>query len=141
RVGGYWMAKGYARVGVDPYSIWKAAKFAMDRSEFMRHRMQSHSPEVAALRKSLKAGLIPLPVAIPGLRMTKRALDKFNEAAFTLMSTVQFVSVDLQTWYAMWYKAKAAGLDEAEAIAQADQAVVDAQGGGELHQTAAIQTG
>lgn len=127
RVGGYWVAKGYARMGRDAATIQSSAKWVMDRSEFMRHRRQSQSPELAALKDSIKKGGI-----------TPRWL---TQSMFALMSNTQFYSVDLPTWYAGWYKAKAAGLDEVEAAAQGDQAVIDAQGGGELHQTAAIQTG
>ena len=127
RVGGYWVAKGYARMGRDAATIQSSAKWVMDRSEFMRNRRQSQSPELAALRDSIKKG-----------GLTPRWL---TQSMFALMSNTQFYSVDLPTWYAGWYKAKAAGLDDVEAAAQGDQAVIDAQGGGELHQTAAIQTG
>jgi len=126
-VGGYWVAKGYARMGRDAVTIQSSAKWVMERSEFMRHRRQSQSPELSALKDSIKKdGLTPAWL---------------KQSMFALMSNTQFYSVDLPTWYAGWYKAKAAGLDDTEAAAQADQAVIDAQGGGEIHQTAAIQTG
>lgn len=127
RVGGYWIAKGYARMGKDAATIQSSAKWIMDRSEFMRHRRQSQSPELAALKDSIKKGGI-----------TPRWL---TQSMFALMSNMQFYSVDCPTWYGGWYKAKAAGANDLDAAAQADQAVIDAQGGGELHQTAAIQTG
>ncbi|MGH8337961.1 MAG: hypothetical protein ACRETL_14320, partial [Gammaproteobacteria bacterium] len=139
RVGGYWMTKGYARMGKDAVTIQSSAKWVMDRSEFMRNRREQASPEQAALKKSIGSNLIPL--SIPGLRMTRKGIDAMNRGAFALMANVQFYSVDLPTWYGGYYKAKAAGMDEGQAVAEADQGVIDAQGGGELHQTAAIQTG
>lgn len=127
RVGGYWIAKGYARMGTDALTIKSSADWIMERSEFMQHRRQSQSPELAALKESMgKKGLTPRWV---------------TGSMFALMSNVQFYSVDMPTWYGAYYKAQAAGLDEGDSVAQADQAVIDAQGGGELHQTAAIQTG
>ncbi len=127
RVGGYWIAKGYARMGKDAATIQSSANWIMQRSAYMRNRRRANSPELSALRSSMKKDGV-----------TPRWLI---DSMFSLMSNVQFYSVDMPTWYGAWYKAKAAGLDEAEAIAQADQAVIDAQGGGEVHQTAAIQTG
>jgi len=127
RVGGYWMAKGYARMGKDAATIQSSADWIMERSEFMRHRREAQSPELAALKDKIKKGGI-MPRWL-------------THSMFALMSNVQYYSVDMPTWYGGYYKAKAAGLEDGEAFAQADQAVIDAQGGGELHQTAAIQTG
>jgi hypothetical protein len=139
RVGGYWIARGYAAMGSDAVTIRRRATWATEKSEFMRNRRQANSPEMAALRKQMKAGVVDL--RIPGLGMTKKGLDAIKDNAFAMMANVQFYSVDVPTWYGALLKARAAGFSEADAIAEADQAVIDAQGGGELHQTSAMQTG
>ena len=139
RVGGFWIAKGYAAMGSDAVTIGRRASWATEKSEFMRNRRQANSPEMAALRGQLKAGVVDLP--IPGLGLGKKAIDAVKNNAFAMMANVQFYSVDVPTWYGALFKARAAGMSEADAVASADQAVIDAQGGGELHQTAAMQTG
>jgi len=126
RVGGYWVAKGYAAMGTDALTIRRRASWATEKSDFMKNRRQSQSPELSALRSSMRKGVTPRWV---------------TDNLFWLMSNIQFYSVDVPTWYAGYFKASAAGMNEADAIAEADQAVIDAQGGGEIHQTAAIQTG
>jgi hypothetical protein len=139
RVGGYWIAKGYARMGKDAATVQSSANWIMQRSEFMRNRRQANSPEMAALRKQVKAGVVDL--RIPGLGLSAKAFDAIKDNAFALMANVQFYSVDMPTWFGAYYKARAAGMNEGDAVASADQAVIDSQGGGELHQTSAMQTG
>jgi hypothetical protein len=139
RVGGYWVAKGYARMGKDAATVQSSANWIMQRSEFMRNRRQANSPEMAALRKQVKAGVVDL--RIPGLGLSAKAFDAIKDNAFALMANVQFYSVDMPTWFGAYYKARAAGMNEGDAVASADQAVIDSQGGGELHQTSAMQTG
>lgn len=126
RVGGFWIIKGYAAMGSDAITIKRRATWVTERSDFMKSRRQSQSPELSALRASMRKGVTPKWV---------------TDNLFALMSNVQFYSVDVPTWYAGFFKAQAAGMNEADAIAEADQAVIDAQGGGEIHQTAAVQTG
>lgn len=47
--------------------------------------------------------------------------------------------VDVITWHGEYNKQLAAGMNEADAVALADQAVLDAQGGGELKDLSAIE--
>ena len=47
--------------------------------------------------------------------------------------------VDVITWHGEYHKQLAAGMNEADAVALADQAVLDAQGGGELKDLSAIE--
>jgi len=126
RVGFPWMMRGYARMlgGAAQMEGW--AKWAMARSEFMRNRRESQSPEQVNLLATLKGN---------------KPLVMIQRSAFQLMAQVQFFSVDLATWYAGFDKATAGGADEALAVSMADQAVIDAQGGGEAFQTAGIQRG
>jgi len=126
RIGFPWMMRGYARMlgGAAQMEGW--AKWAMERSEFMRNRRENQSPEQVNLLATLKGN---------------KPLVMVQRSAFQLMAQVQFFSVDLATWYGAFDKAVAGGADEALAVSMADQAVLDAQGGGEAFQTAGIQRG
>jgi hypothetical protein len=137
RVGGPWVAKGYARMGKDAATLQSSADWIMERSEFMRHRRQTQSPEMASLLDAVKNKWTPS--FIPRhLRMAHRWMVRNG---FALMANTQFYGVDMPTWYGAYFKAQHYGAEEGDAIAMADQAVVDAQGGGELHQLAAMQSG
>jgi hypothetical protein len=59
---------------------------------------------------------------------------------FYLIQRMQLVA-DIPTWLGQYHKAVEHGADEAGAVAQADQAVLDAQGGGQIKDLAAIQRG
>lgn len=126
RIGFPWMMRGYGRMlgGAAQMEGW--AKWAMERSEFMRNRRESQSPEQVNLLATLKGN---------------KPLVMIQRSSFQLMAQVQFFSVDLATWYGAFDKATAGGADEALAVSMADQAVLDAQGGGEAFQTAGIQRG
>lgn len=141
RTGGPWVAMGYARMGKDAATLTSSANWIMERSEFMRHRRQNQSPEVSSLLDAVKTKWTPDFIAKIIPRQLRAAHNMMVRNGFALMSNVQFYSVDMPTWYGAFFKAQAAGYPEADAVAMADQAVIDAQGGGEIHQLAAMQSG
>jgi hypothetical protein len=59
---------------------------------------------------------------------------------FYLIQKMQLVA-DIPTWLGQYHKAVEKGADEKSAVAQADQAVLDAQGGGQIKDLAGIQRG
>jgi hypothetical protein len=141
RVGGPWVAAGYAKTAGGGVPLYTAARDAMRMSEFMRNRRQNQSPEMASLLDAMKSKWTPDFIArfIP---RELRAMHNFMvRNGFTLMSNVQFASVDVPTWWGAYFKAQHTGASEEDAVAMADQAVVDAQGGGEIYQLAAMQSG
>lgn len=141
RIGPTWLARGYARMGKDAVSMQASARWIMDRSEFMRSRREQQSPEMASLLDAMKTKWTPDFVARVIPRELRGAHNWFIRNGFALMSNVQFYSVDMPTWYGAYFKAQHNGSDQAGAVAIADQAVIDAQGGGDLHQLAAMQSG
>lgn len=141
RVGSTWMAKGYARMGKDAVTLESSARWIMERSEFMRHRREQQSPEMSSLLDAMKTKWTPDFIARVIPRELRGAHNWFVKNGFALMANVQFYSVDMPTWYGAYFKAQNDGAAEGDAIAMADQAVIDAQGGGELHQLAAMQSG
>jgi hypothetical protein len=141
RVGGPWVAAGYAKTAGGGVPLYTAARDAMRKSEFMRNRRQNQSPEMASLLDAMKTKWTPDFIArfIP---RELRAMHNFMvRNGFALMSNVQFASVDVPTWWGAYFKAQSTGASEEDAVAMADQAVVDAQGGGEIYQLAAMQSG
>lgn len=141
RVGSTWMARGYAKMGKDAASLESSARLIMEKSEFMRHRREQQSPEMASLLDAMKTKWTPDFIARVIPRELRGAHNWFVKNGFALMANVQFYSVDMPTWYGAYLKAQNDGASEADAVAMADQAVIDAQGGGELHQLAAMQSG
>ncbi|SDH22751.1 hypothetical protein [Propionivibrio dicarboxylicus] len=67
-------------------------------------------------------------------------LDPVRSTFFVLIQKMQMVA-DVPTWLGAYEKAIAAGEDEDRAVALADQAVIDAQGGGQVKDLAQIQRG
>lgn len=126
QVGPGWMLKGLARVGRDSAQMENSAAWVMERSEFMRYRRLSPNREIGDVMN----------------RMRKQGWrSKMDAAAFWTIANVQFGAVDLPTWYGAYEKALAAGVEESEAVFMADQAVRDAQGGGDLIDQTEFQRG
>jgi hypothetical protein len=64
----------------------------------------------------------------------------FQHGYFYFIQKMQLVA-DVPTWLGMYHKALEQGVDEAKAIAMADQAVLDSQGGGQVKDLADVQRG
>lgn len=67
-------------------------------------------------------------------------LDPVRSTFFTLIQKLQLIA-DVPTWLGGYEKAIAEGNDEARAVALADQAVLDSQGGGQIKDLSQIQRG
>ena len=141
RVGGPWVAMGYAKAGTGGIPLYTAARDAMRKSEFMRNRRENQSPEMASLLDAVKNKWTPGFIAAVVPRELRAMHNFMVRNGFALMSNVQFASVDVPTWWGAYFKAQSTGASEADSVAMADQAVIDAQGGGEISQLAAMQSG
>jgi hypothetical protein len=95
-------------------------------SEFMANRTRTRFRELAELRDRVQ-----------DRNVVKEFVGRY---AYFLMMRVQQV-VDVPTWWGAYEKAIAAGNEESRAIALADQAVIDAQGGGQTKDLSAIERG
>lgn len=121
-----WVGKGLARLGKTPKQFSDAANWAISQSEFMQFRRINPSREIGDVMNRFRK---------------KGWRTQMDAAGFWLTANIQFAAVDLPTWYGAYEKAKAAGVEHAEAVALADQAVRDAQGGGELVDQTEFQRG
>lgn len=123
RVGPTHIARGITQFIASPID---STRMVNEKSEFMRNRSRTRFRELNELRNRVQAD-------VP-------AMDVLKQNAFVLMMRCQQM-VDIPTWLGAYDKAIGEGNDEARAAALADQAVIDAQGGGQNKDLAAIERG
>lgn len=132
RVGPKWVAKGLMKWGTDLVHLENSAKWIYEKSDFMRTRNLTQSREINEIRNQIKRqGKFPIAREVFGL---------VEDSYFQLIIQFQKV-VDIPTWLGAYEKALEAGSDDKRAVALADQAVIDSQGGGSIKDLAAIQRG
>lgn len=123
RVGGSWIAKGVSRYIGSPIA---STREAMSRSSFLANRTRTRFRELNELRNQVQ-----------GQSSAKEFMGRWG---YWLMMRTQLM-IDVPTWWGAYEKAMAAGRTEDTAVALADQAVKDAQGGGEEVDQAGIERG
>jgi hypothetical protein len=121
RVGADWMAKGLAHFAANPV---KATQIAQEKSKFMASRSISLNRDLNDILN----------------KIDKDKLSTVENSYFWFIYKLQ-TAIDVPTWWGAYERAIAEGNDEARSIALADQAVIDAQGGGTLKDQARIQRG
>jgi hypothetical protein len=123
RVGAGWIGKGVAQYVANPRA---ATRRVNDASEFMAGRARTRFRELAELRNQVEG--------------QSKARDAISTWAYFLMMRCQQM-VDVPTWLGAYEKAISEGNTEERAVALADQAVIDAQGGGQTKDLSAIERG
>jgi hypothetical protein len=132
RVGPKWISKGLMKWGMDAVGLQNSAKYIYEQSAFMRTRNMTQNREINEIRNQIqRQGRFP---------MARQAWGVLEDSFFQLIIQGQKL-VDIPTWLGAHEKALANGADAAKAVALADQAVLDAQGGGTIKDLAAIQRG
>lgn len=123
RIGARHVGIGMAQWLGDAARMENTAKKIYAKSVFMRHRGDTMQREISEIRNIV------------------RGENSAIEASyFYLIQRMQLVA-DIPTWLGQYEKSISLGLDEETAIAQADQAVIDAQGSGTIKDLAAVQRG
>lgn len=123
RVGPAWIGKGIMQYLSAPIATTRTTSL---KSDFMRNRQRTRYRELNELRNKVQAEIT--------------LDDTIKQYAYVLMMRAQQM-VDVPTWTGAYDKAIAEGNDEKRSVALADQAVIDAQGGGQLKDVAAIERG
>lgn len=123
RVGAGWVGKGVLQYVGAPIAKTREVNA---RSEFMASRARTRFRELNELRNRVQG--------------QTAARERLNASAYVLMMRFQ-QAVDVPTWLGAYEKATAAGNAEERAVALADQAVIDAQGGGQTKDLSAIERG
>jgi len=130
RVGPKWIGRGIAQWIGDAARMENTVKAIFDKSDFMRLRAKTFQREINEVRNRVEAEGSPL----------KNVASDVRNSFYWLITKGQLVA-DVPTWLGAYAKAQDGGFDEAKSIALADQAVLDAQGGGQLKDLAAVQRG
>lgn len=140
RVGPQWVMRGMLRWLRDAASMENTAGWINSVSPMMANRASTATQDLHEVRQSLRApgGWFDLLVR----RVSNDALTQtqITDAYLWHIAQAQRVA-DIPTWLGMYEKQMARGETEARAIALADQAVLDAQGGGQVKDLAQVQRG
>lgn len=125
RIGPKAMAQGMSRWIGDAARMESSLKWVGLKSEFMRLRAKTFNREISEISNRLKG--------------KSKAAEVVDASLFYLTTKMQ-LAADVPTWIGAYEKALAENAnDEARAIALADQAVLDSQGGGEVKDLAGVQ--
>lgn len=126
RIGGKWMGRGISRFVGDALHMENATKFVYERSDMMRLRTKTQNREIAEIRNQISKG----------------GLKSDVESTYFYMIVKMQAVVDIPTWLGAYERYMSeTNNDESRAIALADQAVIDAQGGGQVKDLAGVQRG
>ena len=132
---GLGLTQSIVRVGLKPIasgvmkyvgSPLDTSNMVREKSEFMRNRARTRWRELNELRNKVQG--------------ESDARSFLKEGTYYLLMQCQTM-VDVPTWIGAYEKAITAGNDESRAVALADQSVIDAQGGGQTKDLAAIERG
>ncbi len=121
RVGPGWMAKGIGRFLAHPKRV---SEEIVAKDPMMADRAKTMQREISEIQNQIQAS----------------KLDPVRATFFVLIQKAQWIA-DAPTWLGAYEKAVAEGNDEERAVALADQAVLDSQGGGQTKDLAQIQRG
>jgi hypothetical protein len=127
RIGPKWVAKGLGRWIGDAAHMEASTNFIYEKSSMMKLRGQTYNREINEIRNRVASD-------------AGGALEPVKESFYYLISKMQMVA-DVPTWLGMYEKQMDAHGDEGKAIELADQAVIDAQGHGQIKDLAKIQRG
>lgn len=125
RVGPEWVFKAFSRIFKDAGHLENSARWVHEKSEVIRNRHVTMAREINEIRNSIRG---------------QTTVGVIGNSYFWLIAKGQQL-VDIPTWIAMYEKAMHHGQTEERAIAMADQAVLDSQGGGQVKDLAQIQRG
>lgn len=144
RIGPTWVARGVARWMRDAATMENTAAWVRERSTFMRERGRTQQREINEIRNAVGVNTGKFSGWVDDVLQTVTAgtvtKQGMADSYFFLIQQAQLIA-DLPTWLGQYEKALDAGADEATAVAQADQAVLDSQGGGQVKDLAAVQRG
>jgi len=144
RIGPKWVGRGISRWMRDAASMENTVKWIHDRSDFMRLRGKTQQREINEISNTigLKSGRLSgwVDEALRKTTFDKATKQGIVDSYFWLIQRMQMVA-DVPTWLGAYEKAMDGGAAEADAIALADQAVLDSQGGGQIKDLAGIQRG
>jgi len=144
RIGPQWVARGLYRWLRSPTQMVETVGWISEKSPMMRLRGQTMQREIAEVRQQVGVTTGRLSGWVDAA-ISKTTFDTVSRQAvadsyFYLIQQMQRVA-DVPTWLGQYEKSMAAGEPEDRAIALADQAVLDSQGGGQTKDLSQVQRG
>lgn len=124
RIGAAPVLRGMARWGGDAARMESSMTWISEKSDFMRLRAKTFNRELREISGRVQG--------------QGKAAQVIDAGLFYMTTKAQQIA-DVPTWIGRYEQALAEGLDEATAVAQADQAVISSQGGGQTKDLAEIQ--
>lgn len=124
RIGAVPVLRGLARWGGDAARMESSMTWISEKSDFMRLRAKTFNRELREISGRVQG--------------QSKAAQVIDAGLFYMTTKCQQIA-DVPTWIGRYEQALAQGLDEATAVAQADQAVISSQGGGQTKDLAEIQ--
>lgn len=139
RIGPSWVIKGVNSWLKNPVDT---VQEIYDKSNFMRLRYKTMRREINEIQNKLQQpGKIGVAAGkVLGARRAQATKEWVDWSMFLAIQKLQLVA-DVPTWLGAYEKAIADGQSDQRAVALADQAVVDSQGGGQVKDLSAIQRG
>lgn len=117
RIGPKYVLRGIADWTGDMVHFEKTITKIGEKSEFMKHRSETFNRELHEIKGRVTGN-------------QSKARQIYDASLFMLMQKMQTVA-DVPTWLGAYDKATESGSTEEEAIALADRAVIESQGGGQ----------
>jgi hypothetical protein len=124
RIGAAPVLRGLARWGGDALRFESSLAWIGEKSAFMRLRNKTFNRELHEISSRVLG--------------KSRAAQVYDASLFYLTTKMQAIA-DVPTWIGRYEQALAEGFDEAAAVAQADEAVLGSQGGGQSKDLAEVQ--
>lgn len=144
RVGPVWVARGVGRWVRNPTTMVETVKWIEEVSPFMRARARTMQREISEIRSKVgvETGTFKgwIDTGLEWATLDTVTRQGIADSYFWLIQQMQR-AVDVPTWLGAYEKAMNAGESEDRAIAIADQAVLDSQGGGQTKDLAQAQRG
>jgi hypothetical protein len=144
RIGVRWVARGIGRWMRDAATMENTVVWVRERSTFMQNRGRTMQREINEIRNQVGVDTGKFSGWVDDVfkTLTVGTVTKqgIADSYFYLIQQAQAIA-DIPTWLGQYEKSLEAGVDEATAIALADQAVLDSQGGGQVKDLAAVQRG
>ncbi len=144
RIGPKWIGRGLSRWMRDAAGMENSAEWVRAKSDFMKQRGNTQMREMNEIRNQVGlssgkfSGWVDQIVStVTADKLTKQGIV---DSYFWMIAKAQLIA-DLPTWMGAYEKALAENHPEDRAIALADQAVLDSQGGGQMKDLASIQRG
>lgn len=124
RIGAVPVLRGLARWGGDAARMESSMTWISEKSDFMRLRAKTFNRELREISGRVQG--------------QSKASQVIDAGLFYMTTKCQQIA-DVPTWIGRYEQALAQGMDEATAVAQADQAVISSQGGGQTKDLAEVQ--